>query len=145
MMHHRKCVTLKMLHLQSHLRHFSYKSYEVPWKSSISFPVPSVMVPLCTLILPSRCLQFLYFLSYSLGLTNLFFKFTWHIVSCMYSLRFLLEASSLRRLNFILLVWGNLFKLVLSQFCLVNWCFIIFAHASRGDLHWIHFYGVENK
>lgn len=74
MVHYRKCITLKMLHLRRHLRHFSYKSHEVPWKSSISFPVLSVMVPLRTLILPSRCLQSWDFLSHSIDLTKLFFK-----------------------------------------------------------------------
>jgi len=57
MMHHRKHITLKMLHLQRHLGHFNYKSHEVRGKSLIYFPVLSLMVPVCILILPSRCLQ----------------------------------------------------------------------------------------
>lgn len=118
MVHHRKCITLKMLHLQRHLKHFSYRSHEIPWKNSVSFPVLSVIVPLGTLILPSRCLQSWDFLSHPIDLSY-FLKLLWHIVNLIYSFRLLLEASSLRMLNLILQVWGNLFELVLSQFCVL--------------------------
>lgn len=146
MVHHRKCIILKMLHLQRHLSHFSYKSHELLWKSLVPFPVLSVTVPLHTLILPSRCLQSWDFLSHSIDLTKLFFKLPWHIVNLIYSFRLLLEARSLRRLNFILQVWGNLFELVLTQFCvlLIDVLSFLYMHPEGICIGSI-FCGVKNK